>query len=213
MSYDKIFFISPPPSSDYCMELEEYISKDGHSLRYTEKSVFLQQEMKSFLLAKGITELLTTQQLNEEVLADNTPRSALLDILRYKIDRCAATQSILIIDPYLFPSKPDTDYLSDFCRIFEGSIKKCTAFEIATLSNRNGVLEQQMRQKIININPNIQISIKYTDVFHDRFWIADNIRGVFVGTSLNGIGKKYAVIDWLQEEDTKEIVGRYKQLP
>jgi len=57
------------------------------------------------------------------------------------------------------------------------------------------------------------ISTKYSDVFHDRFWIADEVRGVFVGTSLNGIGRRYAIIDYLQQRDVVDIVQRYDQIP
>lgn len=213
MEHDEIFFIEPLPSTDYRLELHQHIRRDGYNLSYIDKRVFLEQEMKSVLLEKGVTAILTNQQLNEEVLPENTPRNAVLDTLRYKIDQCGASQSILIIDPYLFPSNSDSDYLSDFIKIFENLIKKCAVLEIATLSNRNTALEQQMHAEISSMNPNIQISSKYTNVFHDRFWIADNTRGVFVGTSLNGIGKRYAVIDWLQEDDTKAIVRRYSQLP
>jgi hypothetical protein len=33
--------------------------------------------------------------------------------------------------------------------------------------------------------------------FHDRFWIADGARGLFVG---NGLGKRYALADYLSLE-------------
>ena len=213
MEHDEIFFIKPLPSTDYRLELQQHIKRDGYNLSYIDKRVFIEKEMKSVLLKKGVTAILTNQQLKEEVLPDNTPRNVVLDTLRYKIDQCEASQSILIIDPYLFPFNSDSDYLSDLIKIFENSIKKCVKLEIATLSNRNQTLQQQMQNKISEMNQNIKINYKYTNVFHDRFWIADNTRGVFVGTSLNGIGKKYAIIDWLQEDDAKAIVNRYRQLP
>ena len=74
-------------------------------------------------------------------------------------------------------------------------------------------IEQNIHTAIKQINPNISINTKYTKIFHDRFWIVDSKKGVFVGTSLNGIGRRYAVIDWLQEDDAKEITQRYSQLP
>jgi hypothetical protein len=37
--------------------------------------------------------------------------------------------------------------------------------------------------------------------------------GVFIGTSLNGIGKRYSLIDYLRAEDVKDICARYQALP
>ncbi len=170
-------------------------------------------EMKQVLLEKGATSILSQQLLTEEVLPDSTPRNAVIDTLKYKLNRCNPKNSLHIIDPYLFPSNYDSDYVTDFVEIFRSAIEVCNHIKICTLQNRNTNLEQQIESQIQNINIQISIEKKYSNVFHDRFWIADDERGVFVGTSLNGIGRRYAVVDYLQEADAKEIVQRYNQIP
>ena len=65
---------------------------------------------------------------------------------------------------------------------------------------------------IQKINTSIKVSQKYTDDFHDRFWIIDDKKGLFIGTSLNGIGKRYSLIDYLQDSDVANITLRYKQI-
>ena len=187
--------------------------KDGFSLSCIDKRIFVQEEARSLLLEKGCTAILTSQQLNEEVLPDSTPRNAIIDTLRYKIDQCFPSQTLLIVDPYLFPTNPDPDYLADLIQIFDKSLRSCSRLEIATMSNRNTSLERQAHAQISRVNPNILISTKYTNVFHDRLWITDEARGVFVGTSLNGVGRRYAVVDWLSEDDAIEIAQRYRGLP
>ena len=55
--------------------------------------------------------------------------------------------------------------------------------------------------------PGVQIKDAVTDKFHDRYWIdADTTRGVIVGTSLNGIGKKVSMIDYASPGDSSELV-------
>lgn len=213
MTSNTIYLIEPSPDGDYLIDLAQKLSGDGFSLSYTDKEILLMTEIKQVLLEKGATSILSQQLLTEEVLPDSTPRNAVLDTLKFKLNRCNPINSLHIIDPYLYPSNYDQDYLNDFVSIFQGAIKACGYLNICTLQNRNTNLEQQIESQIQSINPNISINKKYSNVFHDRFWIADEERGVFVGTSLNGVGRRYAVIDYLQEEDAKEIVTRYNQIP
>jgi hypothetical protein len=213
MTHEEVFFIEPAPSGEYRLSLNQQMMKDGFRLSCVDKRIFALQEARHLLLEKGITAILTSQQLNEEVLPDNTPRNAVLDTLKYKIEQCRPSQSVLLIDPYLFPSLPDSDYITDFLQIFKNSLERCSRLEIATKPDRNTSLENQVLSQVLQINPSIVVSQKYTNSFHDRFWIADEARGVFVGTSLNGVGKRYAVVDWLQENDAIEIVQRYRRLP
>ena len=43
--------------------------------------------------------------------------------------------------------------------------------------------------------------------------IADEAKGLFIGTSLNGIGRRYALIDNIADRDTKEILSRFNRTP
>jgi hypothetical protein len=151
--------------------------------------------------------------LTEEVLPDNAPRTVLLETLDYKIDRCAPTTSMLLIDPYLYPNGTDVSYENDLISVFRRFIGKISTLRVATLQNpRDANLEARIDASIRAINPNIQIEKKYTNVFHDRFWIADDARGLFLGTSLNGVGKRYALIDYLRDDDVVQIVQRYNSI-
>jgi hypothetical protein len=67
-------------------------------------------------------------------------------------------------------------------------------------------------QVLIDLSPKIDATLKMTDDFHDRFWIADKAKGLFVGTSLNGIGKKYALVDVMRDEDTATIVKELRRV-
>jgi hypothetical protein len=62
------------------------------------------------------------------------------------------------------------------------------------------------------MNPHISVEHSKSKYFHDRFWIADDLRGIFVGTSLNGLGKKYALVDNIRDSDTNSIVEELRRL-
>jgi hypothetical protein len=55
--------------------------------------------------------------------------------------------------------------------------------------------------------PAVQIKDVITDEFHDRFWIdPDNLKGIVMGTSLNGISKKICLVDHISSADVRQIV-------
>lgn len=53
---------------------------------------------------------------------------------------------------------------------------------------------------------NNTIEVRYTDDFHDRFWISNRKKGFYTGTSFNGIGKRISLINLLSEDDVTEII-------
>ena len=70
--------------------------------------------------------------------------------------------------------------------------------------NRKAAMHEALRR----VTPTIEIRDVATDQFHDRFWIdPENGSGIVMGTSLNGIGKKIALIDHLSSSDVAEIAG------
>lgn len=165
-------------------------------------------EAQSLIKERGPSAILRAAMLTEAVLPDNTPRDELLDTIKYQLNRCDPTESLLIVDPYLFPSNPDTDYLRDLLSLVAPSIEKGIDLTIATKSNRNTVLEASFLSGLTSLRASATAFIKPTNAFHDRFWIADGKRGLFLGTSLNGIGRRYAVADYLNDADVEEIAAR-----
>ncbi|MEO8778611.1 MAG: hypothetical protein ABI389_08055 [Rhodanobacter sp.] len=64
-----------------------------------------------------------------------------------------------------------------------------------------------MHNVFSTVVPGIQINDVVTEDFHNRYWIdGESTKGVVVGTSLNGIGKKIAMIDHARSADSREIV-------
>jgi len=213
MLADFIYLIEPDPDGLTLLEINKCTHRFGCSLSSISKDIFVKMEAKRLLEDVGPTTILATQLLTEAVLPDTGSRGVLIDTLRYMLNRCAPTASMIIIDPYLYPTPADGTYEADLTSVLQPLAAQCSSIGIATLPNRNVALESSIVSTIKAVKPAIRIEHKYTNVFHDRFWIADGVRGLFVGTSLNGIGKRYAVIDYLQDNDTLQIVQRYNRIP
>jgi len=212
MEHKTFFSLSPEPKGDDIMKLGEIVEEMGYDLALIDAETLILLGAQKLIKEKGITSILSTQILMEDVLRDATPRNTILDILKYKLYQLAPNDNLLVIDPYLFPPNPDTDYENYFFDVFRDAIARCDELSIVTLPKHNVMLETQIINKIRLLKAGLRITSKYSDAFHDRFWIADESKGVFIGTSLNGIGRRYSMIDFLNEQDTIDIVTRYKSI-
>lgn len=211
-----IFFIEPAqkgaakaPPWEMILAIADMLKAAGFDLRYAQESGYLLDKIKQGIQEKGITHFTNTIPLREHVLPDNTKLEEHLDLLRYMLRNIQASDELLIIDPYLFPSNPEADYISCLGKVFETAIGNISRLEIVTMPNRDANVETDFLRMVVTIKPGVTCRVKYTKAFHDRFWIADGTRGVFVGTSLNGIGKRYSIADYLREEDAKDIYERF----
>lgn len=209
---DTIYIIEPEPNGDEILEIANILKSKGFNISFTSEETRLMLRTKEYILGDRIKNILSTELLQEEILPDNIPRNALLDTLKYKLLQINATNKITIIDCFLYPNNPDIDYEDFFIEIFKKTIVSCAEIEIITKKNRNTELESNLDYKIKQINPDINIIHKYSNEFHDRFWIANDSVGLFVGTSLNGIGRRYSIIDYLQVNDVADIVNKIRNI-
>ncbi len=141
------------------------------------------------------------QVLNEEVLWKNlTDEEKVNTILTY-INRMSdeSKDELIIIDPYLFkkPKIGENDTLKDILQSCEH--KKIIA--IVGKSKADGDYQKEISNLLGD-----RLEIYYTDEIHDRFWIINRKKGFLTGTSINGIGKKYCVIQSIESDDVKAII-------
>ncbi len=210
---DTCYFLNPKPGGDDLLALGDLLKTAGYELSFLQTTIVARLAAKDLLRQHGPGSLLSWGPLSESVLPDNTPRNVLLDTIRYQLNRCQPTSSLLVIDPYLFPSTPDADYRTDLVSLLKPAVQAGLSLDIATGRRHNAALMADVFADLRAINPVVIPRVKYTDDFHDRFWISDGIRGLFIGTSINGIGRRYAIADYLEEEDAAEIHARYASVP
>jgi len=105
---------------------------------------------------------------------------------------------LIIVDPYIFYSVED-----EYCDILRSVLELSKAKTIIVITDAHNYRQASYDR----ISQNIKVEVKYSNCFHDRFWIANREKGFYTGTSFNGIGKKISLINILSKEDVKEIVG------
>ena len=115
----------------------------------------------------------------------------------------AATKTVLITDPYLFPSSPDSTYQSDLISILKGL--NAAKITYCAKSKCNAAFYQQVQTALQAAGTILDYTSQLDDC-HDRFWYCpETEKCVVFGTSLNGIGRKICRIDMLTAEETAEL--------
>jgi len=119
------------------------------------------------------------------------------------IDKLNGVEDLYIIDPYFYSDDPQCVALfGKMISALSKNLKTITFFTNGKTTNKKAAMHDLLSQLV----PHVTVSDVKTHIFHDRYWI-DAIRniGIVMGTSLNGIGKKIALVDNLSHHDAKEI--------
>lgn len=201
------------PNVDDQLEIHGFLKTLGFGLLSQPEKIFLMSKVGDMIREYGPTKCLSFQDLNESVLPANTPRHALRDTLRFHLSMLEPSSELLLIDHYLFPIHPDPGLLGFMQSVLEDTLKAVSTLHVVTQPGRNTAFEAQFHAMAQAVNPTIAIHPKYTGDFHDRFWLTDQTGGLFVGASMNGIGNRYALVDWLREEDATAIYSFFQSLP
>lgn len=140
--------------------------------------------------------------IKEAVLPKNMDQNDILAIYRDFFNRIKTMNSELVImDPYLFPENcSDTTEYIDFLKNILYSAKAEKYIIITRPVNPNNICKVAIESEFSNL------IIHETNEYHDRIWISDRKNGFFTGTSINGIGKKLALINSIRSEDVEFIV-------
>jgi len=114
---------------------------------------------------------------------------------------------LLITDPYFYPKLIDVDTIATkFIQLIDPIINEIDKITVVS----NGKNKSSINRYIKNLkkaNPKIQLENYITQDFHDRFWLNPTVKkGIVVGTSINGIGKKISLVDTLNAVDTSQVI-------
>lgn len=139
--------------------------------------------------------------LHEEILYRNMTEDQKVSKFLEYVDRIGGIGGhFIIIDPYIFSETKDEDYKNFLQKILSG-MKFITLKVITNKKHFDKCLFCEIKKMV-----NREIEVEYSDAFHDRFWIANGNKGFISGTSLNGVGKRYSLIEILSEEDVTSIM-------
>ena len=170
----------------------------------TSPAFHFRREFAEYVLDKGYSALFSGTALIEDVTTPSMPFNEVEDIAKAFVKKLEGAKRLLIIDPYFFAKSSSVDV----SKVFKNLISPLSndLEEICFIDNK--IKRDAYNDMRSVLDPKIKILEKTSDEFHDRFWIdPDNSKGIFMGTSLNGLGKKFCLIDTIKQDDAAEIIA------
>ncbi len=205
-----------PIKAELLKELDDHLQQRGIEVYILDVDTYCLEMCHKLIMEKGPRYILSLERLQEAVLpriGSKEERDLLVKVLSNYLQALSPSKDLTIVDPYFFPANlPDSEaYLDTFREIFGLVIPKVAMVRFITKPDHDRALYKHVKSVLVDLNPEINVIHKMTNDFHDRFWIADEMKGLFIGTSLNGIGRKYALADFMKDEDTAAIVKELRQ--
>lgn len=117
----------------------------------------------------------------------------------------ARGNTVVVTDDYLFKPKNDNQYEINLKAI----LKSLSAKEVIHYGEGSKI-NQQLFNNVKKFLKKNGTTLTHKDIsdFHDRFWIIkETNRGVLIGTSLNGVGKKLFYYNEIENIDAVEVLS------
>jgi hypothetical protein len=185
------------------VELARTVERLGFRALTTTRYSLVEHEVKQLLLENGMSYVWRLTRVQETVLPRTVDMPALVGVLRGMLKRIEPTEELIIIDRYLLPKQcPDcVDILMSAITPVLDRIKRLV---VVVSQSHDPAHIDAIRNRLKG--GKCELVCRASEAFHDRFWIADRKRALFVGTSLNGLGKRYALADYMDAEDVRDII-------
>jgi len=164
----------------------------------------LRSHIQQHIIEHGLSSLFYNHLTCDAIMHPGFRTDEIEAIVLGIMSKLEGVRHLLIIDAFFYDDKPDCLHLLE--KIVRSMSSKLEKVTIITHGKRVS-MRPEMHNVFSTVVPGIQINDVIAEDFHDRYWIdVENVKGVMVGTSLNGIGKKVAMIDHANFADTREIV-------
>lgn len=186
------------------VDLSAYDVRIHHSPLDAFRAEFIQ-----YLTEYGLSAYLRRGPLFEEVVPGGASADDVRYLLQSYVQQLHVEDELIIIDPYFFAPTNDPSYPDLVVGILRPILSSLKVLKVVTRADKSDPqLVVTIRSKLAVHNPKIQLIHTTTHSFHDRFWINPaRKKGFLSGASLNGLGKKYALVDHLSERDTQDIIA------
>ncbi|QSB10456.1 hypothetical protein JTI58_01695 [Lysinibacillus fusiformis] len=146
------------------------------------------------------------QYVTEEILWKNlTEDEKALKIISYLKRPGETIEDLLIIDPYFFKQPNGAEKAEKYFELIKNILDEVKSKKITIITDKKNVTPS-LKGRIQN-HIEAQLIVKYSDDWHDRFWVVDREKGILIGTSLNGLGNKISSIQELSKEDVADILS------
>lgn len=153
--------------------------------------------------------------LLEHLVSPHHNRAATEAALQFLLGSIPINDELIIIDPYFYPPMSTADaqiYSATIERVLLPFIGLLTSIKVITGSGvkQYSQLTKAEVEKVFKKYGHITMTHKSTNKVHDRFWISNQRKnGILMGSSLNGLTKKYNLIAALDPTDVASIVSEF----
>jgi hypothetical protein len=209
-----IIELLPKGSVDFSKVIEDYAN--GRPVDLTPYDVHMcgsiiddfRAEFLDYIEKHGLTSYLRREMIEEAIVPPKQPRNQVEELVKRFIQEINVTDELIVVDPYFFAATRDAAYPSLIESVLQPVLPTLTNIDIVTLAGKvDSTVKTAIIGKLTARNKTTTISHVTSNAFHDRFWINPQaMKGFVMGTSLNGLGKRYALLDHLQQSDVKEVI-------
>jgi hypothetical protein len=206
---DEIVHVRGPRGVDID-ELCAALAPLGLTAYLTNRFDAAEYEIKKLLVEKGVSHVWQLTDVRESLLPATPKIQPLVDALSQMLRRLAPLRDFVVVDRFLLPAKQPSCYLDTLVAILDPVLGRIERLVLVTGKKYSRDLLTALECRIHAANAGCQVIHRTSELFHDRFWIADADRGVLVGTSPNGIGLRYTLVDYMQPADVREIAAALK---
>jgi len=157
----------------------------------------------------GLSSFFFAQRLTEALVAKGSSIGDIVSMFHVFLSALPVDDELIIVDPYFLPTGvgDENAYADLFAKVLGPYIAGLQIIRIITNTKYSSSLLKIIEAKVAALNPPCKIIHTTSNDYHDRFWLsAKRKQGILTGTSLNGLGNKYALIDRLQADDVEELV-------
>lgn len=195
-------------------ELSDFLYKSGILEKFSfamvsDPVIYFRQDFLDYISQNGMSSLFNFTLSLEDVTSKSMNINELESVILKFISKLNGASKILIVDPYLYCLDGENDLFEKSIRSISEKVQRV----ILITSPRHIKNKIGIDNKIRTILPGVIIDNFTTDDVHDRFWIGMDIKkGIVMGTSFNGIGKKLALVDIISEGDIDSIVKEIEKI-
>ncbi|WP_186084746.1 hypothetical protein [Burkholderia gladioli] len=182
----------------------------SHFLVARMDAINVREYFREYIVENGISSLFNFSMTCDAVMHGGIHVDEISDVILQFVDKLKGVKDLFIIDPYFYSDDPDCVALfGKMISALSEQLRSVTFFTNGRKANKKSAMHSVLQE----VAPKVSIDDIVTDEFHDRFWVdAEKNVGIVMGTSLNGIGKKIALIDRLSEYDARDIAKLARQL-
>jgi hypothetical protein len=166
-------------------------------------------EFVEYLAEHGMSTFLHREAVLEQIVPPGMSSSGIEQLLRAFLGAVGITTELIIVDPYFFASTRDPNYAGLIVGILKPTLPGLRELKIVTMKNSVDTTVKGTVTAALNaIAPGLTLTHQVSGSFHDRFWINPvAAQGFICGTSLNGLGRRYALLDNLKPSDTADVIA------